>query len=460
LFLNKLLRPFRKHFIKRAFYEGAQKGVNRDFAKAANDFESQATLDRETLRIRARWLYENNGLIANIDKTIINNSVGNGMKLQVKTDNKTLNTQVEKLWEEWCEPENCDITKRIHFDNMQRLFPGQRMLDGETFVLKRYTKDKKHPFKLQLLESDRVGSYNVKNILNGGNLDELYVDGIILDSNGAPKRYAIKDSAFSTKEIRADKLYHYQKIENRSTQYRGVSEYKQTIIDLRNFAAYQSSVIKAARVRANIGYIVETPDIGSYQHQSNDEALEEINGVIVEYLNPGEKIQTIDPKVVGVDYEKFVKSSVRLIAVAREISYELAFRDYSEVNFSSARASIIQDHKRFSNEQWHLVTYLLRPIFMDWLEANILAGNIKVNIDAFMRNRRDFYPNWIPPKREWVDPLKDIRALEREIGLGLTTLKEAAASRGKDIEDLIKEREDEIKMLKKAGIMADDLTPK
>lgn len=455
-----LLNKIKSLFIKRAFYEGAKKSVNRDFAKAAGDFEESATLDRETLRIRARWLYENNGLISNIDKTIVNNSVGNGMKLQVKSKNKRINTQIEKLWSEWCEPTNCDITKRVHFDNMQRLFLGQRMLDGEILAIKRYTNDSKHPFKLQLIESDRLSSTTIKNYKT--TLDEIYVDGILLDDNGMAKKYYIKESHVKEKEIDANLLYHYQKIENRSTQYRGVSEYKQAIIDLRNFGGYQSAVIKAARVRANIGYVVETPDIGAHMRgREARDPIEEINGILVEYLNPGEKIHQLDPQVVGIDYEKFVKSTVRLIAVAREISYELAFRDYSEVNFSSARASILQDHKRFSNEQWHLVTYLLRPIFLDWLEANILAGNIKgINITTFLKNKQDFYPSWIPPKREWVDPLKDIRALEREISLGLTTLKEAAASRGKDLEDLVSQREEEIKMLKSAGIIADELKPK
>jgi len=182
---------------------------------------------------------------------------------------------------------------------------------------------------------------------------------------------------------------------------------------------------------------------------------------MVEYLNPGEKIKTLDPAVVGLDYEKFVKSSVRLIAVARNVSYELAFRDYSEVNFSSARASIIQDHKRFSHEQWHMATYLLTPLFRRWLEANVLAGNIEgLHASRYFSEKRHFTPLWIPPKREWVDPLKDIKALEKELSIGLTTLKEAAAARGKDIEDLVAERSEEMKMLKSAGIIADDLIPK
>ena len=447
--------------LKRSFYEGAKRTVNRDFAKASGSFEEQASMDRDVLRSRARWLHENNGIIANIDRTIVNNSVGNGMKLQVKTGDKKLNAEIEKKWNAWCEKCGCDVTGRLHFGDMQRVVLGQRMMDGEILAVERYTRDKEHPFKLQLIESDRIDSgYRMQNIG-----DDHFADGIILDKNGRPLKYIIRSGMFESKDISAKKIIHYYKNDNRATQYRGVSEYKQSIIDLRNFAGYQSAVIKAARVRANIGYVVETENItghmNAFKKDDSGDPLYEINGIMVEYLNPGEKIKTLDPSVVGMDYEKFVKSSVRLIAVARNVSYELAFRDYSEVNFSSARASIIQDHTRFSHEQFHITNYFLKPVFRRWLEANVLAGNIK-GLDAtrYFSNKSDFTPWWIPPKREWVDPLKDIKALEKELDIGLTTLKEAAAARGKDIEDLVAERSEEIKMLKDAGIIADAMQPK
>ncbi len=444
--------------VKRGFYEGGKRTQNRDFNNSINaDFETTASLDRDVLRARARWLHENNGIMANIDQAIVNNSVGNGLKLQVKTKDKNLNGRIEELWKKWCEKEFCDITKRLSFGDMQRLILGQRMMDGEILIVKRY-KDKQ--LSLQLIEADRIDS-SVTSTMKLKNIDDVFVDGIVLDSNGAPKSYAIRQPNMRTKPIPAKNIIHYYKIDNRATQYRGISEYKQAIIDLRNFHGYMQAFIKSTRARATIAYMIETYDLEARlraQEESLDgDPIEEVNDIIVEYLSPGEKPHLLAANMNGVDHEKFVQSAVRLMAVARQVSYELAFRDYSQVNFSSARASIIQDHKRFSREQIHLVTYVLTPIFMEWLELNVLTGNIKgVSPLAFYENEDEFKPLWIPPKREWVDPLQDIKAIEEELKLGLTTLKQVAGSRGEDIEDLIAQRKEEIQMLKEAGILAEE----
>jgi len=83
----------------------------------------------------------------------------------------------------------------------------------------------------------------------------------------------------------------------------------------------------------------------------------------------------------------------------------------SFVQLLSARASLIQDNKTFAKEQWHFATYVLNPIFEEWLEANVLAGNIKgLSASAYFKDKIKFtQPRWIAPAKEWVDPLKDIK---------------------------------------------------
>ena len=443
--------------ILRNYYEAGRRTTNRDFNNSVNStFEATASMDRDTVRARARWLHENNGIMANIDAAIINNSIGNGMKLQVKSNDKLLNSRIEILWNRWSQREFCDVTKRMSFGDMQRVILGQRIMDGEILIAKRYKKDKNNPFSLQLIEADRLDvAYK-----NAALPDELFADGIELDNDGAPKSYIITEPGFKHKKMPARNLIHYYKMTNRATQYRGISEYRQAIIDLRNFAGYMSAYIKSARARANVAYLIETADLESRlaakEQGIEGDPIEEISDIIVGYLSPGEKPHLLAANMSGSDHEKFVQSAVRLIAAARQVSYELAFRDYSQVNFSSARASIIQDHKRFSHEQIHMVTYVLRPIFEEWLERNVYAGNIEgLTALGYEEKKESFKPLWIPPKREWVDPLKDIKAIKEELNLGITTLKQVAGSRGEDIEDLLSQREEEIKMLKKAGIMTE-----
>ena len=109
------------------------------------------------------------------------------------------------------------------------------------------------------------------------------------------------------------------------------------------------------------------------------------------------------------------------------------------MNFSSARAAIIQDNKRFDYEQQHIISYVLNPIFETWLDTMVMAGRIKsINPVAYFKNKSKFIkPKWITPAREWVDPLKDMKAIELELALGLTTKSEVIASRGKDFEEVL-----------------------
>jgi len=430
---------------KRAFYEGGRKTkANRDFWNANSPFEATASPDRDTMRARARWLHENNPIMANIDKTIVNNVVGRGIKLQSKTGMSRVDDEIESLWKEWEKRDNCDITGRLNFGDLQRLILEQRMVDGEIFIYKKITNDRYFPLKLQLIEADRVNKFKT---------DWNVIDGIEIDENGKPVKIHITngndyDPKFGYIALDANDCINYFKTE-RATQYRGVSEYKQAIIDIKNFAAFQSATIQAARARANIAYYVKQegmPGFANGVYEDEDfEQIQEINGVMVHYLKRGEDIGKLDPDTVGDTYADFVATVVRMLAVARNVSYELAFRDYSKVNFSSARASIIQDNKRFDYEQQHMISYVLNPIFEAWLDAMVMAGRLKsINPVTYFKNRQKFIkPKWVTPAREWVDPFKDMKAIEMELKLGLITKSEVMASRGKDYEEVLMQQKRE-----------------
>ena len=449
--------------IKRSFYEGGKiRGANADFRNGNVPFEQTASPDRDVLRSRARWLHENNGIVSGIDHSIKVNAFGNGMVFQSKTGNDNLDAEIEKKFTEWMKPQNCDITRRQHFYETHSTIPGQRMMDGEVLIHKVLTNDKKNPFKIQIIEADRFDTAFMTTGIK--EYENFFVDGIELDTHGAPQKYILKNGLMSNIKVDAKDVIHYYKLQNRVSQYRGISEYKQIIIDLRNLAGYQSATIQSLRSRAGIGYAIESSNVagrlGQLDQTEEQDPIYDINGVMVHYLNQGEKIHMFDPTISGSEYGEFIRSCIRMIATGRKVSYELAFRDYSQTNFSSARASLIQDNKTFANEQWHFATYVLNPLFEEWLDANVINGNIKgLSASAYFSDKAKFnQPRWIAPAKEWVDPLKDIRAFVEEYKLGTATLKDFAASKGKDLDEVINQRKIENEMLKKAGILQQEDT--
>ena len=419
----------------RNFYEGGRKTLaNRDFWNANSSFEDTAIADRDTLRARARWLHENNPIMANIDKAIINNVVGAGIGLQSKTGNKRIDDAIEKRFKVWAD--KCDITGRLNFADMQRLVLESRMVDGEVFLYKKLTKD---GLKLQLIEADALDSSQGKS-------------GITLDADGKPTKYHFRVENKSV-TVDAQHIINYFRIE-RPTQYRGISEYKQAILDIKNFSAYQSATVRNARANAEIAYTIETERSGDMfgLNTETGEELQEINGLMVYYLRPGEKA-TKHKNDMGSGYKDFITSTVRMIATARNISYELAFRDYSQVNFASSRASLIQDNKRFDYEQSHLKSYVLNEVFREWIELEVAQGTLPINISKWIKDKEQFIaPRWSFPKREWVNPQQDMKAIEKEIKLNLTTMTDLSHERGQDFEDVLKTKQKENELIKKYGL--------
>jgi len=429
----RLGNPFKLLSKKRSFYEGGKKTLaNRDFWNANNPFEETASVDRDTLRARARWLHENNPIMSNIDKAIINNVIGKGIGLQSKTGNKKIDDLIEKRFKAWSH--RCDITNRLSFADIQRIILETRMVDGEIFIYKKITDD---GLKLQLIEADSLDSFKGTN-------------GITLDANGIPKTYHFKVENKSI-DVPSEYIINYCKIE-RATQFRGISEYKQAILDIKNFSAYQSATVKNARANAEIAYTIESErDSGVFGHgqTENREEIQEINGLMVYYLRQGEKA-TKHKNDMGSGYSDFVTTTVRMISTARNISYELAFRDYSRVNFASARASLIQDNKRFDYEQEHLTNYLLNDIFATWIEVDVMRGKLELNLTKCLKDKEQFIaPRWSYPKREWVNPQQDMKAIEKEIELNLTTMTDLAHERGLDFEEVLATKQKEQELLTK-----------
>lgn len=439
--------------VKASFYEGGRiSKVNADFTNAIGTFEDTAVMDRTELLKRARWLHENNPIISNIDETLKNNVIGNGIKLKSLVADKRIADEIESKYRARMENPNAySLNGRLSGVMAERVIFGARMMDGESIVNYVLTKDKENPLKIQILEASNFDNSKIG--------DYIY-SGVEVDKNtGKTKKLHFVDEFYNEFSLDAKNTLHIMNVENRASQVRGVSEYKQVILDLKNFMAYNTALIQNARVRANLPYYV-TSENPTGNARGNATAIEEnrqlqmINGLMVHYLNKGEELKQLDPKVTGDNHKDFLMMVIRLIASGRKISYELAFRDYSQVNFASSRASLIQDNKRFDYEQLQHITSFKNPDFEKWLDAMVMSGNMKtIKPSHYFSNKAEYLKkSWIPPAREWVDPLKDISAIKEKLYLGMTTLTREVGKQGLDIEDIIKEKQSEKKLFEDAGL--------
>jgi capsid protein len=74
-------------------------------------------------------------------------------------------------------------------------------------------------------------------------------------------------------------------------------------------------------------------------------------------------------------------------------------------------------------------------VWRRWLDAAVLAGALETPADtAALRPVQ-----WIPPRWDWVDPLKDIQAQVLAIESGLLSRRKAVEATGYDIEEIDRE---------------------
>ncbi|MFD2030614.1 phage portal protein [Ancylobacter dichloromethanicus] len=153
-------------------------------------------------------------------------------------------------------------------------------------------------------------------------------------------------------------------------------------------------------------------------------------------LAPGQDVSFSDPAEIGQEAIEFMKVTAREIAAGLGIPYEQLTGDLSGVNYSSIRAGLVDFRRRVEALQYGVLVFqMCRPTWRRFVTAEVLAG--RLSAPGFFTDPAPYLAaKWITPKREWVDPKKDVEAEISAIGAGLMSRREAVAARGTDIEAL------------------------
>ena len=82
-----------------------------------------------------------------------------------------------------------------------------------------------------------------------------------------------------------------------------------------------------------------------------------------------------------------------------------------------------------------MVFQLCRAVWQRWMDTAVMAGALALK--GYEPNRASFIAcSWLPPKWDWVDPLKDARAEIEQMEAGLKSRTQALAERGFDAEQV------------------------
>jgi len=441
-----------------------------------------------TLVSRSRDLTRNHGVAAGAMQTLVDNVVGTGLRLSVLPDYRVLGKtkewaddwarHVEAQWRSWAETTACDAARSLTFSGLTSLVFRSTIINGEALALPLWLPDRgsNYATTIQLVEADRLCN-------PGGKTDTKSLrSGIEIDVYGAPMAYWIRknhpgdaylgyNEADDWERIPVITEFGRQRIlhihdKERTGQNRGKPLLTSIMPMFKMLDHYERSELQAAVVNAMIAAFIETPldgeaigemfggSVQNYLAARNEWDIKLQGGSIIPVF-PGDKVSPFTPSRPNSAYGQFVENILRHIGTGLNIPFELLMKDFSKTNYSSARAALLEAWRYFNAKRQWLSTYWAKPVYELWLEEAINKGVIEAP---------DFYENkfawtrckWIGPGRGWIDPVKEAKAAQLRMQIGLSTLEDECASQGLDWEETLEQLSREKAKILELGLSIND----
>lgn len=447
---------------ERSYDAGTDDRLNTNWRAVNANAETINRAYRDVVRARSQDLERNSDILESILLAFERNVVGTGFRLQAKSPNEELNTQIETLFKKWSRPKYSDVTQQQSFSEICQMMVRRRRVDGAAFVVKRYIDNDFIPFTLQLYEVEDLDSMRVSS-------DTRIVGGIEYNEFNRPVAYFIKKydtfgnwTGQSERIDAKDVFFLYRK--KRPSQLREISELVTTLPRVRDMNQYMEAVSVKERIGALLAVMIKkmipggngAPNLGRGS-ASGSKGIEYAGksltpGMIME-LNPGDDVSVVQPPSQGSSAAEFVRLQQRLTSGAQGLSYEVASRDMSQVNYSSARQGLLEDRNTYEMEQQFFIDHFLNEVYEEFIEAAVLAGILR--IPDFYKNKEAYLKHeWIAPGMKWIDPKKEADANKTMLENNLTTLANIAASTGQDWREIIDQRAQEIAYAKQKGVIS------
>jgi lambda family phage portal protein len=395
---------------------------------------------------RARWLVRNNGYAANAIESWAGNVVGDGIKPSSLIADAELKARVQRLWLDWTD--DSDAEGFTDFYGQQRRAAREVFIAGEVFFRFRPRRPEDGlmvPLQLQMIPSEMLPlSRNEQ--LPGGNVVR---QGIEFDRVARRVAYHflrrhpgdVTDPGLAGETVRvpaAEVIHVIDPVD--AGQLRGISRFAPGIVKLFLLDQYDDAELDRKKVAAMHALFITTPapaepfDIAE-SDEGGERTMDLQPGQIV-MLEPGEEVQTSAPADVGQTYEPFQYRTLLQVSAALGIPYAYLSNDMLKANYSNSRLALLEFRRRIEAYQHSVMVWqICRRVWARWLDTAVMAGAIA--LPDYEQQRRVYLGcSWLPPKWDWVDPLKDARAEIEQIEAGLKSRTQALAERGYDADQV------------------------
>ncbi|MGX7874471.1 phage portal protein [Mesorhizobium sp. ORM6] len=410
--------------------------------------------------------------------------VGTRFLLNAKPETKVLFGKEDEKWETeaqeeietkftlWAESDQCwpDARRTKTLTDIVRLAVGVHLMNGEVLQSAEWFDDgRPYASAVQMIDPARLSDPRDR-IFQPMKSSRLR-KGVESDSFGAPIAYYIRNAhpgdyrsnlivTPTWKRIPARKSWGRMIInhvfeELRPDQTRGVAAMVSALSEMRMTKHFRKTELERAVVAATYAASIEseipqdvTAALGAAASTSDGnatttwmaaylDAISEygsgaknlhMDGAKIPIFAPGTKLKIQNPGANSPAGDKFEQSLLRYIAAALGVSYEQLSRDYTQTNYSSARASLGETLKTMLAIKRAVADKVANFVYRLWLEEAINYNELEcfkrrdvprfydgLNAEAFSACE------WIGAGQGQIDPLKETQAAVLKIVNGLST---------------------------------------
>jgi lambda family phage portal protein len=397
---------------------------------------------------QARDMDRNDAVIGILADRRVDNIVQSGFKLDPKTGDKGLDTEIWNRWMEYStNPDLCDIAGECTWAEIERYCARAESIDGDIVV----TGTQEGSF--QVIESHSIQTKS--------KVDDTFL-GVTTNKYGKRLQYHIIEELdkFGTKgdstpiDVRDEngrrQVFHIYN-PKRVLQTRGVTQiapvfsYAGMLEDINFAKLVQQQVVSCFAIFRKHGMNPQLPiKKGGYGESSTETSpagTRQIEGVSpgMEIIGaPGEELQGFSPNVPNSEYFQQVKLILQVLGVNFGLPLCLVLMDGSETNFSGWRGAVDEARKGFVADQLNLVRRLHKPAYEWWLAR-------EVDQDATFKKLFDkpktkmFGHNWNLPTWSYIEPVADAEGDATQLRNSLTSPRRMHSARGNDWEEIAEE---------------------
>lgn len=409
-------------------------------------------------RDRSRALVRDNGWAKKAINAIESNTVGpGGIRPAPRTE---LARKALELWKEWAETVLCDSDGMMDFYGIQGMALRGTAEGGDMLIRRRIRRSDDGlpvPLQLQVLEGDFLDERQDDTILHRSDANNRFkVQGVEFDRLGRRVGYHVYRShpgdglgMPESRFVEAEDVIHMLRME-RAGQVRGIPWGAAIFLRLRDLdETTDAAILRQKIANCLTAFIKRSDESGAGVGTSKTEIPDKISPGAIEILAPGDDLEILQPPTAG-DFPAFAYFTLHEIAAGFDLSFEVLTGNHAEVNFHSGRLGWIEFHN--SVKKWRsriLVPHLCHRVWGWFIEAAQSVGRLPA------APMREFAVEWIPPRREMYDPVREGNARKTSVRMGVTSLSELIREDGRDPDQVFEALAEDVKRLEGLDLLSD-----